>query len=377
MRLKTVGEHCKLRRGLADLRPFGDEFRPLPLRALRPMRVLIVTDAWAPQVNGVVRTLETLGKQLERLGHAVRFVTPDGFRTIPMPTYPEIKLALFARRAVGRVIDEFQPDAVHIATEGPLGLAARRNCLRRGLSFTTSFHTRFPEYINARFGIPTSWPYAGLRWFHGPAMAVMVATKTLERDLTARGFKNLRLWSRGVDIELFKPADKSWLDMPRPVFLYVGRVAIEKSVEEFLRLDLPGSKLVVGDGPQLTELRERYPAARFVGPKFGADLARYYSASDVFVFPSRTDTFGLVILEALASGLPVAAHPVQGPIDIVGDNARVGALSENLGEAARRALTLSPALCRSFATGFSWEACTRQFLTNLALPVEDKAQTYA
>ncbi len=355
-------------RGLAFLRPFGDELDPLPARALRQMRVLIVTDAWAPQVNGVVRTLETLGKELERLGHAVRFVTPDGFRTVPMPTYPEIKLALFARRAVGRVIDEFQPDAIHIATEGPLGLAARRNCMRRGTSFTTSFHTRFPEYINARFGIPTSWPYAGLRWFHGPATAVMVATKTLERDLAARGFKNLRLWSRGVDIELFKPGDKSWLDMPRPVFLYVGRVAIEKSVEEFLKQDLPGSKLIVGDGPQLGELRERYPLARFVGPKFGVELARHYAASDVFVFPSRTDTFGLVVLEALASGLPVAAHPVQGPIDIIGGNDSVGALEEDLGEAARRALTLSPQTCRAFATGFSWEACTRQFLTNLAQP---------
>jgi glycosyltransferase involved in cell wall biosynthesis len=336
----------------------------------RPMRVLIATDAWAPQVNGVVRTLETLGKQLVRLGHDVQFVTPDGFRTVPMPTYPEIKLALFARRAVGRVIDQFKPDAIHIATEGPLGLATRRNCMRRGLSFTTSFHTRFPEYIHARFGVPTSWPYAGLRWFHGPATAVMVATRTLERDLTARGFKNLRLWSRGVDTDLFKPGAKDWLNLPRPVYLYVGRVAIEKSVEEFLKLDLPGSKLVVGDGPQLAELRTRYPNVHFAGPKFGTDLARYYGASDVFVFPSRTDTFGLVVLEALASGLPVAAHPVQGPIDIIGDNAAVGALSDDLQQAALRAQRLSPQACRLFAMNFSWEACTRQFLMNLATPEE-------
>jgi len=336
----------------------------------RPMRVLIATDAWAPQVNGVVRTLETLGKQLVRLGHDVQFVTPDGFRTVPMPTYPEIKLALFARRAVGRVIDQFKPDAIHIATEGPLGLATRRNCMRRGLSFTTSFHTRFPEYIHARFGVPTSWPYAGLRWFHGPATAVMVATRTLERDLTARGFKNLRLWSRGVDTDLFKPGAKDWLNLPRPIYLYVGRVAIEKSVEEFLKLDLPGSKLVVGDGPQLAELRTRYPNVHFAGPKFGADLARYYGASDVFVFPSRTDTFGLVVLEALASGLPVAAHPVQGPIDIIGDNAAVGALSDDLQQAALRAQRLSPQACRLFAMNFSWEACTRQFLMNLATPDE-------
>jgi glycosyltransferase involved in cell wall biosynthesis len=343
------------------------------LRRRQSMRVLIATDAWAPQVNGVVRTLETLGKELVRLGHDVRFVTPEGFRSVPMPTYPEIKLALFARRAVGRVIDEFKPDAIHIATEGPVGLATRRNCMRRGLSFTTSFHTRFPEYIHARFGVPTALSYAGLRWFHQPATAVMVATRTLERDLTARGFKNLRMWSRGVDTDLFKPGPKDWLDLPRPVFLYVGRVAIEKSVEEFLKLDLPGSKLIVGDGPQLAELRARYPQAHFAGPKSGQDLARAYGASDVFVFPSRTDTFGLVVLEALASGLPVAAHPVQGPIDIIGGNAAVGALSEDLQEAALRALRLSPQACRLFAMNFSWEACTRQFLMNLALPEERKS----
>lgn len=341
----------------------------LPARS----RILIATDAWAPQVNGVVRTLETLERELKALGHEVKFVTPHGFHSIPMPTYPEIRLALFARRAVGRIIDDFQPHAIHIATEGPVGLATRRNCMRRGLSFTTSFHTRFPEYIHARFGIPTSWPYAGLRWFHGPATTVMVATRTLERDLTARGFKNLRLWSRGVDVELFKPGDKDWLDLPRPVFLYVGRVAIEKSVEEFLKLDLPGSKLIVGDGPQLGELRQRYPEARFVGPKFGRELARHYAASDVFVFPSRTDTFGLVVLEALASGLPVAAHPVQGPNDIIGTNTSVGILDEDLGVAARRALLLNPATCRTFATQFSWRACARQFLTNLAQPQERTA----
>ena len=225
--------------------------------------------------------------------------------------------------------------------------------MRRGLSFTTSFHTRFPEYIHARFGVPTALPYAGLRWFHKPATAVMVATRTLEKDLTARGFKNLRMWSRGVDIELFKPGAKDWLDLPRPVFLYVGRVAIEKSVEEFLKLDLPGSKLVVGDGPQLAELRLRYPAVRFTGPKFGAELARHYAASDVFVFPSRTDTFGLVVLEAL-------------------DNRAVGALSEDLGEAARRAMHLSPQACRLFAMNFSWEACTRQFVANLARPQDQR-----
>ncbi len=329
------------------------------------MRILISTDAWTPQVNGVVRTLETTASELERLGHEVRFVTPEGFRTLPMPTYPEIRLSLFAKGAVGRVIDTFKPDKIHISTEGPLGLAMRRNCLQRQLPFTTAFHTRFPEYIRARFGVPAWAPYAGLRWFHGPATAVMVATRTLESELTARGFKNLRLWSRGVDTGHFKPGAKAWLDLPRPVFLFVGRVAIEKSVEDFLRLELPGSKLVVGDGPLLAELRARYQAVRFVGPKFGEELARHYAAADVFVFPSRTDTFGLVLLEALASGLPVAAYPVHGPRDILGDNSKVGVLSEDLTLAARGALALDGEACRQFAMQFSWEMCTRQFVANL------------
>jgi len=331
------------------------------------MRILISTDAWAPQVNGVVRTLEHTSKELEEMGHEVRFVTPQGFRTIPMPTYPEIKLAIGAKAAVGRIIDEFQPDRIHISTEGTLGLAMRRSCLNRKLPFTTSFHTRFPEYIRARFGIPEFLPFAGLRWFHRPASAVMVATRSLEQELDARGFTNLRLWSRGVDVERFAPRDKSWLDLPRPVFLYVGRVAIEKSVEDFLKLDLPGSKLVVGDGPQLNELKARYPAVTFTGPKFGDDLARHYTASDVFVFPSRTDTFGLVVLEALASGLPVAAYPVHGPGDIIANDPQVGVLGEDLRAAALRCLTLSPQDCRTFARNYSWEACSRQFLANLNL----------
>lgn len=329
------------------------------------MRILISTDAWSPQVNGVVRTLEKTSEELVRSGHEVRFVTPQGFRTVPMPTYPEIRLAIFSRAKVGRIIDEFQPDRIHISTEGTLGLSMRRNCLQRGLAFTTSFHTRFPEYIRARFGIPAALPYAGLKWFHGPSSAVMVATKTLERDLAARGFKNLRLWSRGVDTVRFRPQDKSWLGLPRPVFLYVGRLAIEKSIEDFLKLDLPGSKLVVGDGPLLDELRIRYANVTFAGPKFGDELARYYAAGDVFVFPSRTDTFGLVVLEALASGLPIAAYPVHGPSDILGTNPDVGTLSEDLRGAALRGLTLSTDACRQFALSYSWEKCTGQFVANL------------
>lgn len=329
------------------------------------MRILISTDAWAPQVNGVVRTLERTTEELARLGHEVRLVTPQGFWTVPLPTYPEIRLALFTRPKVGDIIDTFQPDRVHISTEGTLGLSVRRNCQLRRQPFTTSFHTRFPEYIRARFGVPAALPYAGLRWFHGPASAVMVATRSLRDELAGRGFRNLRLWSRGVDTDRFRPRDKSWLNLPRPVFLYVGRVAVEKSIGDFLRLDLPGSKLVVGDGPLLEDLRILHPEVTFTGPKFGEELAAHYAAADVFVFPSRTDTFGLVVLEALASGLPVAAYPVQGPGDIMAGRPDIGTLSADLRAAALACLSLDPAACRRFALDYSWEACTRQFVENL------------
>ncbi len=333
----------------------------------RPIKVLIVTDAWRPQVNGVVRTLEMLGQQLRARGHQVRYATPEGRLTVPMPTYPEIRLSLFPRPALEKTISEFKADAIHIATEGTLGLSARAICLKRKLPFTTSFHTRFPDYVRARFPfISEKLLYRALRWFHAPATAMMVATPSLKAELERHGFTNVKLWSRGVDVEQFHPAAKAALNFPRPIFLYVGRVAVEKNIEAFLKLDLPGTKVVVGDGPQRSLLERRYPQIRFLGPKFGDDLARTYAASDVFVFPSKTDTFGLVLLEALACGVPVAAYPVQAPMDVIG-NAPVGALDNDLKAACLRALVIPADACRRFALERSWHACTEQFLVNLAL----------
>ncbi len=330
------------------------------------MNIVIVTDAWHPQVNGVVRTLETVGRELAALGHLVTFVTPDRFTTIPCPTYPEIRLALFPRRRLARLIEAAQPCAIHIATEGPLGFAARSYCKAKGLPFTTAVHTKFPEYLHARTRIPLDLSYAAMRWFHGGATRVMVATESLRRELEARGFQNLVAWTRGVDVDLFRPRDskQDFLPLPRPLWLYVGRVAVEKNIGAFLDLDLPGTKMVVGEGPQLATLTRKYPKVKFVGPKFGDDLARHYAASDVFVFPSRTDTFGLVLLEALACGLPVAAYPVTGPRDVVGGTA-VACLDEDLVRAAETALTIDPAACRQFALGFSWRASAEQFARNL------------
>jgi glycosyltransferase involved in cell wall biosynthesis len=335
------------------------------------IKVLIVTDAWTPQINGVVRTLEMLGNDLRALGHEVRYATPEGRITVPMPTYPEIRLSLFPRGDLEREIRSFAPDAIHIATEGTLGLSARAICLKYGLPFTTSFHTRFPEYVHARFSfISEERVYRFLSWFHGPATAMMVATQSLKRELETHGFRNLRIWSRGVDVDRFHPM-KERLPYEGPIFLYVGRVAVEKNIEAFLNLDLPGTKVIIGDGPARASLERKHPEAKFLGQKTGDALIQAYAGSDVFVFPSRTDTFGLVVLEALASGTPVAAYPVQGPLDVVGD-APVAALDEDLGAACHRALTIDRDACRTFALSRSWKACTRQFLSNLAVepPVE-------
>lgn len=328
------------------------------------MRIIIVTDAWHPQVNGVVRTLTRTREELTRMGHEVHVLSPDLFHNLPCPTYPEIRLAILPARKLTAMIEALQPSAIHISTEGPLGQAARRYCKKRGLPFTTAYHTRFPEYIEARFSVPVSWSYKALRRFHSLSHGVMVATGSIQAELESRGFIRVKRWSRGVDTQLFRPRDKAFLDLPRPIYLCVGRVAVEKNVEEFLKLKLPGSKLVVGDGPLLAELRRKYPEVHFAGAKQGEELAAYYAASDVFVFPSRTDTFGLVLLEAMASGLPVAAYPVPGPLDVV-DGTGAGVLSENLGEAARLALDVSPEHCRSIALNYSWQRSAEQFLGNL------------
>jgi glycosyltransferase involved in cell wall biosynthesis len=337
----------------------------------RSVKILIVTDAWAPQVNGVVRTLEMLGRQLAGMGHQVRYVTAENHTTLPLPTYPEIRLALFPRQTILDAIDNFAPDAIHIATEGTMGLSARTICLERGLRFTTSFHTRFPDYVHARFPfIPENAVYGALRTFHAAASATMVSTLSLKRELEAHGFANLVLWTRGVDLDQFRPTAKEnvcdlGIHASRPVFLYVGRVAVEKNVEAFLALDLPGTKLVVGEGPQRGELEARFPTARFLGQRTGEELAAIYASSDVFVFPSRTDTFGLVLLEALACGTPVAAYPVQGPLDVLCDSP-IAVLDEDLRSACLQALMIRRDACRAFALIRSWSASTEQFLANLA-----------
>lgn len=340
------------------------------------LRVVIVTDAWKPQLNGVVRTLDTLGQILTQFGNKVLYITPNDFRTLPMPTYPEIKLALLPNRKVAKLINDFKPDAIHIATEGPIGRAARRFCKRRKYPFTTSFHTRFAEYTYERFRVPISWGYAVLKDFHKDGETMMVATPGLMQELSERGFTNMKLWARGVDVNAFAPGDRTFLDhLPRPIFLYVGRIAVEKSIEDFLEADLPGTKLVVGEGPLHDELKKKYPEAVFAGPKFGDDLVKYYAASDVFVFPSRTDTFGLVNVEALACGVPVAAYPVRGPLEILdGAPAGCGSMNEDLRAACLAALEhRDPEQCREWALRFSWDAAAHQFISNLEIPGFDEA----
>ena len=326
-------------------------------------RILIATDAWSPQVNGVVRSLQSLAAYARKLGAEIEFLTPTGFPSFALPTYRSIRCAIPNRREIARRIEQAAPDSLHIATEGPIGLAVRRYCLARGLSFTTSYMTRFPEYVSARLPFPESWSYALLRRFHAAAAATMVSTPSLMAELGDRGFRNLRMWTRGVDTELFRPERAAALNLPRPIFASVGRIAVEKNLDAFLALDLPGSKIVIGDGPQAAELRRRYPHAQFLGSMEGEKLAAYYAAADVFVFPSRTDTFGVVQLEALASGVPVAAYPVTGPRDVIAGNP-IGVLDEDLRAACLKALTISREACRAFALTRSWEKSARQFISH-------------
>jgi glycosyltransferase involved in cell wall biosynthesis len=339
-------------------------------------KLALVTDAWHPQVNGVVRTLDTTRVELEKLGVEITMITPENYSTVPMPTYPEIRLSVTWPRRVHDALSAAEPDFVHIATEGPLGMMARRWCKKRDFGYTTSYHTRFPEYVRARVPVPLSWSYRFVRGFHNDGIGCMISNTTLEKELSTRGFRNLIRWMRGVDTVAFNPDVAPALpDLPRPVFLYVGRVAVEKNISAFLKLDLPGTKVVVGDGPELASLKARFPDVVFTGAKRGAELTAQYTSADVFVFPSLTDTWGLVQMEALACGVPVAAFPAMGPIDVIGDSG-TGALDADLRRACLAALDIPRERCRAYALDFSWEASARQFLENLHI-ANDSRQSAA
>ncbi len=336
------------------------------------MRIAIASDAWYPQVNGVVTTLSKVGEELTGLGHEVHFLTPSDCITLPCPTYPDIRLAVLPGRRLVRKLQKLSLDAVHIATEGPLGHAMRRYCLQRRWQFTTSYHTQFPQYIRLRAPIPEAWTYAYLRHFHAPAARTLVATASLRQELRRQRFRNVMLWSRGVDTTLFRPRGKDALSLPRPIHIYVGRVAVEKNLRAFLGLDLPGSKVVIGEGPDRALLERDYAGVHFLGVQRGEALAVLLSAADVFVFPSRTDTFGLVMLEAMACGIPVAAYPVTGPRDIVTPGV-TGALDENLRTAIDVALQLPAGPCIAYAQQHSWRRCAELFSAHLVPTLKRKA----
>ena len=330
--------------------------------------ILFISDAWHPQINGVVRTIEMTAAELQARGYRVSVIGPGDFPSVALPHYPEIRLALPVRNSLAKKIEALAPDIIHLPSEGPLGWAARTYCKRRGLRFTTSYQTQFPEYVSKYTPVPVGLPYAVLRRFHAAAERVMVAAPSVEQTLRERGFGKLCRWSRGVDTALFHPRPRPARDPANPVLLTVGRLAVEKNLEAFLALDLPGTKLMVGDGPERARLEKTYPQARFLGALTGEALAEVYAQADVFVFPSQTDTFGLVLLEALASGVPVAAFPVAGPCDVLAGQdaaAPAGVLDEDLGRAIRTALALDPAACRAYALRHSWAAATDQFLANL------------
>lgn len=328
------------------------------------MRIALISDAWDPQINGIVTTVKNTIQSLEKTGHEIELITPDLFRTWPCPGYPDVRLSFLCGPKMRPIVKAFRPDAIHLFTEGPVGYAVRRYCRHYRYRYTSSFHSRFPEYFKMRVGFPMVVSSTYLKWFHYRSERIMVATESVEQELAGKGYRRLVRWSRGVDTDLFRPRSKDFIQDERPVFLYTGRVAIEKNLEAFLDLKLPGTKWIIGDGPYRKVLEQKYPEVRFKGYQQGENLARYIAASDVFVFPSETDTFGNVVLEALASGVPVAALPVQGPKDII-KSPKVGILSRNLQQAAMEALKLNPQDCRKFALNYTWEKCTRQFMENL------------
>lgn len=330
------------------------------------MRILIVSDAWEPQVNGVVRTLQAMRRELTAMGHEVGFITPDLYRSVPCPTYPEVRLAMAWPASIGERIAAWSPDAIHLATEGPLCLAARRHCLTNGLAFTTAYHTQFPDYVERRTGIPASAIWRYIRWFHGPAAKVLASTPSIRAELAEHGITHLAPWGRGVDLDQFRPdvpAHPAFEHLAKPIMLYVGRVAVEKNIGAFLSCRHPGTKVIVGDGPARAELEAKHPNALFLGKLEGEALASAYAGADVFVFPSRTDTFGLVIVEALASGTPVAAFPVTGPRDIVTE--ATGGLDEDLDAAIAQALTCRRDDAAALGATYSWRTSAEQFLAAL------------
>ena len=330
------------------------------------MNILLITDAWKPQVNGVVRTWSEVQRECTELGHRFDVIHPGEFKTFAMPRYPEIRLAIAPGRKLRQLVDQYKPDAIHIATEGPVGKAGRKLCKRRRWPFTTSYHTQFPQYLKRYTGLPLSATFPIFRRFHNAAAHTLVPTKQVKIELDSRGFTNVIVWSRGADTNMFQPYPKPgpYTDLPRPIFLYAGRVAIEKNIEAFLDLNLPGSKVVVGDGPPKARLQKKYPNVHWAGYQFGDDLAKHYAGGDVFVFPSKTDTFGVVMLEANACGLPVAAYPVTGPIDVVKQGV-TGYVDDDLATAAVKALELDPAACRKYAMDNSWRRCAEIFLDHI------------
>jgi glycosyltransferase involved in cell wall biosynthesis len=331
------------------------------------VRIALASDAWAPQTNGVVTTLKATADTLTAHGYEVRVISPQGLRSIACPSYPEIRLAVAPGAHVRRQLQAFRPHAIHVATEGPVGLAVRGYCRARGLPFTSSYHTRYPEYLRARWPLPLAASYAWLRHFHGAAARTFVSSASLQSQLAARGFAHLHRWRRGVDLRRFRnlAPHRELAGLPRPIVACVGRLAVEKNLHAFLGLGVPGTKLMIGDGPERAALARRYPQALFTGYRFGDELASLLAGADVLAFPSLTDTFGLVMIEALACGVPVAAFPVPGPIDVI-EQGVTGVLHTDLALAITSALGLDRAVCARRAAGFTWEAATAQFLAGLA-----------